>query len=75
MQTTQDDPRVRARSRTESEDEMLAFITLPGTLPLYCLVASLLVMPDVIVEKLNSWRGCNRKEKKLNVKDTIKKHI
>ena len=50
-------------------------ITLPGTLPLYCLVASLLVMPDVIVEKLNSWRGCTRKEKKLNVKDTIKKHI
>ena len=39
-----------------------------------CLVASLLVMPDVIVQKMNSWRACIRKEKKLNVKNSIKKH-
>ena len=45
-----------------------AKITLPRTLPVYCLVASLLVMPDVIVQKLNSWRGCTRKEKKLGAR-------
>ena len=31
-------------------------------------------MPDVIVQKMNSWRACIRKEKKLDVKNSIKKH-